>query len=57
VRQVRDVAWTRTETLATLHDEYAQVFREHPFHEPRDLVPALRQLLASPQVKEVTDFP
>jgi RNA polymerase sigma factor (sigma-70 family) len=57
VRQVRDVAWTRAEALATLDDGYAQVFREHPFHEPRDLVPALRQLLASPQVKEVTDFP
>lgn len=57
VRQVRDVARTRAGALEALDDRYAQVFREHPFHEPRDLVPALRQLLASPHAKEVSDFP
>jgi RNA polymerase sigma factor (sigma-70 family) len=57
VQQVRDAAPLRTEALATLDDRCADVFRNHPVHEPRDLVPALRRLLGSPSFRRVADFP
>jgi hypothetical protein len=57
VRQVRDAAPLRIEALATLDDRCADVFRNHPVHEPRDLVPALRLLLASTTFRTVADFP
>jgi RNA polymerase sigma factor (sigma-70 family) len=57
VRQVRDATPRRTEALATLDARCADVFRNHPVHEPRDLVPALRRLLASPTFRTVADFP
>ncbi len=57
VRQVRDAVPARAGALATLDDRCADVFRNHPVHEPRDLVPALRLLLASPTFRTVTDFP
>ena len=45
VEQVHEVARTRVEALSTLDAEYAAVFRRHPFHQPRDLVVALRRLI------------
>jgi RNA polymerase sigma factor (sigma-70 family) len=57
VQQVRDVVRTRSDALATIDDQYADVFREHPFYEPPNLVRALRQLLESPEFKRVTDTP
>ena len=57
VRQVRDVAPARAAALATLDDRCADVFRDHPFHESRDLVPALRRLLTSPTFRAATDSP
>ena len=57
IRQVHDVGPTRAAALATLDDRCADIFRAHPFHEPRDLVPALRRLLASPTFKAAADSP
>lgn len=57
VRQVRDVAPAKTDALATLDAQYADVFRRHPFYEPRDLVPALRRLLDSPEYRRATELP
>jgi RNA polymerase sigma factor (sigma-70 family) len=54
VRQVREVARTRADALATLDAACAEVFRRHPFHESRDLVPALRRLLDSPEFRTAT---
>ena len=48
VQQVREVARMKAEALATLDDQCAEVFREHPFYESPDLVPALRRLLQGP---------
>jgi hypothetical protein len=48
VERVHEVVRARAEALATLDAQYAEVFRRHPFHPPRDLVPALRRLLAGP---------
>ena len=57
IEQVREVVRTKAEVLTTLDAQYAEVFRQHPFHPARDLVPALRQLLAGPAFKRATDFP
>ena len=34
--------------------DHTDVFRQHPFHPPHDLVPALRRLLAGPSFKQAT---
>jgi RNA polymerase sigma factor (sigma-70 family) len=57
MQQVRDVVRTRSDGLATIDDQYAEVFRQHPFYEAPNLVHALRQLLESPEFKRVTDAP
>jgi hypothetical protein len=57
IEQVHEVAQGRAEALTTLDAQYAAVFRRHPFYQPRDLVPALRRLLAGPDFRRATDFP
>jgi RNA polymerase sigma factor (sigma-70 family) len=57
VERVREAASSRTEALATLDDQCAEVFRRHPFHESPDLVPALRRLLQGPLFRRATDLP
>jgi RNA polymerase sigma factor (sigma-70 family) len=47
VREVRDVAPRTAATLTTLDQQCGEIFRQHPFYEAPDLVPALRRLLAS----------
>jgi len=51
VRQVREVVPTALETIKTLDDRCAAVYREHPFHEAPDLAPMLRRLLASQELR------
>jgi len=53
--QVRDVARAKADALAALDDRCSDIFRQHPFHESPDLVPALRRLLASPEFTRVTE--
>jgi len=57
VRQVREFAPSTSDALATLDARYADVFRQHPFYESRDLVPMLRQLLDTPEWRRATDLP
>ena len=57
VRQVRELAPSTADALATLDARYADVFRRHPFYESRDLVPALRRLLETPEWHRATDLP
>jgi len=57
IEQVHEVARTGVEALTALDAQYAAVFRRHPFYQPRDLVPALRRLLAGPDISQVTDSP
>jgi len=57
VRQVREFAPSTADALATLDARYADVFRQHPFYEPRDVVSMLRQLLATPEWRRATDLP
>jgi RNA polymerase sigma factor (sigma-70 family) len=55
VRRVRDAAPETAEALATLDARCAAIFRDHPVHEPPDLVAALRRLLAGSDFDRVTD--
>ncbi len=57
LQRVREVASMKTEALATLDDQCAEIFREHPFYESPDLVPALRRLLQGPLFRRATDLP
>jgi RNA polymerase sigma factor (sigma-70 family) len=55
VERVHEVVRTSAEALTTLDAQYADVFRQHPFHPSSDLVPALRRLLTGPGFKQATD--
>lgn len=57
ILQVREVAKTKAEALTTLDEQCAAVFREHPFYESPDVVPALRRLLRGPLFRRATDPP
>ena len=57
MQQVRDVAPSAADALSTLDARYADVFRQHPFYESRDLVPMLRQLLETAEWRRATDLP
>jgi RNA polymerase sigma factor (sigma-70 family) len=57
VEQVREVVRARSDALATLDEQYADVFRQHPFYESPDLVPALRRLIESPDLRRLTEGP
>jgi RNA polymerase sigma factor (sigma-70 family) len=45
VTRVRDVAEKKLEHLEALDDAYAELHRDHPFHEPADFVTSLRALI------------
>jgi RNA polymerase sigma factor (sigma-70 family) len=57
VEQVREVVQARSDALATLDDQYADVFRQHPFYEPPDLVLVLRGLIESPDFRRLIENP
>jgi RNA polymerase sigma factor (sigma-70 family) len=57
VRQVRDVVPETYEALAALDAQCARIFREHPFHEAPDIVPALRRLISTDKFRRATDLP
>ena len=51
VQQVREVVPKTYETIRTLDDQYANIYRQHPFYEPPDLAPMLRRLVESPDFR------
>ena len=55
IRRVRDVVPTTYEAIATLDEQYADVYRQHPFYDSPDLVPALRRLLDGHAFRRATD--
>src|SRR5439155_26275768 len=57
VEQVQDVVRAKADALSAVDEQCAQVFRQHPVHEPVDLVPALRRLVAGPEFKRAIDLP
>ena len=54
--EVRDAAPKAYETIKTLDDKCADVYRRHPFYKPPDLGQMLRQLVESPDLKRATNL-
>jgi RNA polymerase sigma factor (sigma-70 family) len=57
IQQVREVVRAKAEALTTLDEQYAEIYRQHPFHESPDLVLALSRLLESPGFRRATNLP
>lgn len=56
VLAVKQVAAKTCADVGQLDDEYAEVFRAHPFQDSPDLVAALRALLARPDVRRTLEL-
>ena len=56
LRQVHEVVPQAYQTIRTLDDQYAEIYRQHPFYEPPDFAPMLRQLVESPAFRRATDL-
>ena len=57
IRRVRDVVPTTYAAIATLDEQYGEIYRRHPFYDSLDLVQALRLLVGSDDFKQATDLP
>ena len=57
VRQVREVVPEASEALAALDAQCGRIFREHPYYEAPDIVPALRRLIDTDKFRRATDLP
>ena len=55
--EVREAASNTYETIKTLDDKCADVYRRHPFYKPPDLAQMVRRLVESPALKRATDLP
>jgi RNA polymerase sigma factor (sigma-70 family) len=56
IRQVREVVPKAYETIRTLDDQCADIYRQHPFYQSPDLAPILRRLVESPDFRQATDL-
>src|SRR6185295_2060968 len=56
VTRVRDVAVKKREDLDALDDAYAELHRDHPFHEPADFVASLRALIDGTHFKSTLEL-
>lgn len=56
MKRVREAVPTKCEAITTLDEQYAAIFQDHPFHEPPDLVGALRRLVESPEFRHAADL-
>jgi RNA polymerase sigma factor (sigma-70 family) len=57
IRRVREVVPAAHETLMSLDSRCGDIYRDHPFAPPRDLVPTLRQLLESSDFRSAAGIP
>jgi RNA polymerase sigma factor (sigma-70 family) len=57
VRQVREIVPQAYATIRTLDDQYADLYRQHPFYAAPDLAPMLRRLVESPAFRRATELP
>ena len=57
ISQVREAVPKAFETIKSLDDQCADIFRGHPFYKPPDLAQRLRQLVESPHLRRATDLP
>jgi RNA polymerase sigma factor (sigma-70 family) len=56
VCEVREAAPNTYETIKTLDDKCADVYRRHPFYKPPDLAQMVRRLVESRALKRATDL-
>jgi len=56
VTQVRELVSETYEALATLDAQCGRIFREHPFYDAPDIVPALRRLIRTDEFRRATDL-
>lgn len=56
VRQMREVLPQTHQAITTLDDQHAEIFRQHPFYGPPDVMHALRGLIDSAEFRRVTDL-
>jgi RNA polymerase sigma factor (sigma-70 family) len=54
--EVREAAPKAYETIKTLDDKCANIYRRHPFYKPPDLGQMLRRLVESPALRRATDL-
>ena len=57
ISQVREAVPKAFETIKSLDDQCADIFRGHPFYKPPDLAQRLRQLVESAYLRRATDLP
>ena len=55
LQQVREAVPAVRDAILTLDQQYAEIYREHPFYESPDLVQALRRLLESPDFRRAAE--
>src|SRR2546428_4553735 len=56
VTRVRDVAEKRHDDIASLDAAYAEIHRDHPFHQTPDFVGSLRRLMEQPDFKSILEL-
>ncbi len=56
VQRVREIVQAKSEAITTLDEQYAAIYRDHPFYKSPDLVGALRRLVESPEFRSVADL-
>src|SRR6266567_7743766 len=54
--EVREAAPKAYETIKSLDDQCADIYRRHPFYKPPDLAQRLRRLVESPALRRTTDL-
>jgi hypothetical protein len=57
VQRVREIVRAKSAALTMLDQRYAEIYRDHPFHESPDLVGALRRLVGSAEFRDAADLP
>jgi RNA polymerase sigma factor (sigma-70 family) len=56
ITQVRDVVPATARAVATLDEQCARIYREHPFYEPPEIAQALRRLIDSSEFRRAVDL-
>src|SRR5438309_6795456 len=56
MQRVREIVQAKSEAITTLDEQYAAIYRDHPFYKSPDLVGALRRLVESPEFRSVADL-
>lgn len=55
VQRVQDLAGTARRVLESLDDQYAGIYREHPFFDSPDFVASLREVIRGPHAQSIVD--